>query len=249
MKLIVTTAYVLMELLAFGPRTLSRQQSAVPTDVGWLGLYNSQLMEWLENENRLRDLCGVPDASVEWQRCRAEKLAARRLSVRLRSGPSEQATAVGSLLIVATPGRGLRSFFVPAGTRTAIQFRPDQYDSDWGYGPAFHETFLERRDTWFRLPEAPFPAGTWINATQLGDAPDVLLINDQHILSSPFGDLVVLGIDGNVLRVRLEQEPDMWCRDGEPPPLKPWRERRIPLRDLYTATGHLKLHVKYTRGC
>ena len=100
MRLIQTIASALLWLLAFGPPALSGQQSAVVTEVGWLGLYNSQLMDWLESENQLRELCGAPDGGAEWQRCRAEKLAPRRLSVRLRSGPSDQATAVGSLLIV-----------------------------------------------------------------------------------------------------------------------------------------------------
>jgi hypothetical protein len=95
----------------------------------------------------------------------------------------------------------------------------------------------------------PFPKSTWIDARQLGDTPSVLLIEPEKILTSPFGSLFVLGIDKNMLRARREQEPDMWCDGREPPELKPWRERRIPLGDLYTKSGHLKLHVKYTRGC
>ena len=41
----------------------------------------------------------------------------------------------------------------------------------------------------------------------------------------------------------------MWCRAGSPPPLQPWKELRIPFQDVYAASGHLRLHIKYTRGC
>ena len=130
-----------------------------------------------------------------------------------------------------------------------MEFQPDLFDGDWGYGPYFHQTFLERRASWFRLPAEPFPNGTWINATELGDEPELRLLEGEDIVSGPFGDLWILSIQQDVLRARPEQEADMWCKSGEPPPLRPWQELRIPLRDLYTPTGHLRVHSKYTRGC
>ena len=82
-----------------------------------------------------------------------------------------------------------------------------------------------------------------------GDEPALRLLEPDDIVTSEYGDLRLLGLEGDILRARLEQDADMWCDSGDPPPLKPWQEIRIPLRDLYTATGHLRLHVKYTRGC
>jgi hypothetical protein len=220
------------------------------TEIGWLGLFNRSLVEWLENENQLQQLCAAFTAqSPEWEKCRAEKLAPKIHAVRLSSGPSEKAAPAGSLLLVAAPGQGLRSFFVPVTGGLATEFQPDLFDGDWGYGPYFHQTFLERRASWFRLPAEPFPSGTWINATDLGDEPDLRLLENAHVVSGPFGDLRILSIERDVLRARPEQEADMWCKSGDPPPLRPWQEIRITVRDLYTATGHLQVHSKYTRGC
>ena len=226
------------------------QPPAGSTEIGWLGLFNRSLVEWLENENQLQQLCSAFTAqSAEWHKCRAEKLAPKIYAVRLWSGPSQKAAPAGSLLLVATPGQGLRSFFVSVSGGAATEFQPDLFDGDWGYGPYFHQTFLERRASWFRLPEEPFPSGTWIDAADLGDEPEVRLLEGEQVVSGPFGDLWVLSIEPDVLRARPEQEADMWCKSGEPPPLKPSQEIRIPVGDLYTPTGHLRIHSKYTRGC
>jgi hypothetical protein len=181
--------------------------------------------------------------------CRDQKLAPRIHVVRLRAGPSEKAAAAGSLLLVAVPGRGLRSYFVPVTGGVATEFQPDLFDRDWGYGPYFHQTFLERRATWFRLPEGPLFKDTWVDSRELGNEPQLQLLEAGLIVASPFGDLFILGIDRDVLRARPEQAADMWCQSGNPPPLAPGRELRIPLRDLYTPTGHLVVRRKYTRGC
>jgi hypothetical protein len=254
---VVAFAFVLFASCVAGA---SAQQSPATIQVGWLGLFNQSLVSWLENENQLQPLCSAfAPEGAEWQKCRAEKLAPKIHVTPLRSGPSDEAASAGSLLVVATPGQGLRAFFVPSKGGLATEFRPDLFDGDWGYGPYFHQTFLERRATWFRLPEGPLPKGTWINATQLGDGeettrgnpagPELELLEAEDIVSTPFGDLFILGIEGGVVRARLEQDADMWCKDGTPPPLKPSQERRIPLSDLYTPAGHLLLHIKYTRGC
>ena len=109
-------------------------QTAVPSEIGWLGLFNRDLVEWLENENQLAGLCSTV-TSTDSDRCRAQKLAPKIHLVGLRAGPSENAAAAGSLLLVAVPGRGLRSFFVPVTGGVATEFQPDLFDADWGYGP------------------------------------------------------------------------------------------------------------------
>ena len=228
----------------------SAQQQSNAQHVGWLGLFNTSLLEWLENENRIESLCSrFAAGSEESYRCRDEQLAPKLHVVRLWAGPSETTRSAGLLLIQATPGKGLRSYYVDARGGPAREFRPDLYQSDWGYGPYFHETFVERRGSWFRLPEGPFPSGSWIKATDIGEEPQLRLLKDEEIVVSPFGDLRILGVERAVLRARLEQPADMWCREGQPPPLRPWKEMRIALRDLYTPTGHLRLQTKYTKGC
>jgi hypothetical protein len=225
-------------------------QATLSVETGWLGLFTQDLVEWLENANQLERLCtGFPTDSADWSKCRAQKLAPKIFVVPLWAGPSEKAAAAGLLLVTAVPGEGLRSWFVSSEGGTATEFQPDLFDRDWGYGPYFHQTFVERRGAWFRLAEEPFLKGTWINAARLGDQPNLQLLESEQIVSSPFGDLFVLGIERDVLRARPEQEADMWCKAGNPPPLAPWRELRIPIRDLYTPNGHLVVHKKYIRGC
>jgi hypothetical protein len=51
------------------------------------------------------------------------------------------------------------------------------------------------------------------------------------------------------LRVRPEQDADMWCDAGDPPPLAAWRERRIPFDELFDGQRHLRISYKYMRGC
>lgn len=57
------------------------------------------------------------------------------------------------------------------------------------------------------------------------------------------------GVNGGEVRARLEQPADMWCDASPAPPISSSAEIRLAGADLYTATGHLRLHVKYTRGC
>lgn len=246
----VTCALRVACLVVLAIAGASASQAVAAPDIAWLGLFNAPLIEWLENENQLETLCSkFTKDSADWQKCRKDKLAPQVRLIRLWLGPSGQAALAGSLRLVATPGKGLQAFFVPPAGGAGMEFRPDLYDVDWGYGPFFHMTVLERRAAWFRLPEQPFPANTWINALDLGDDPHVRTLDAGEIVRSPHGDLFVIGFENGVLRARPEQPPDKWCDTAKPPPLKPWKELRIPFRDVYSPTGHLLLHIKYTRGC
>jgi hypothetical protein len=60
---------------------------------------------------------------------------------------------------------------------------------------------------------------------------------------------VILAVERDVVRARPEQPADMWCEGGDPPPLKPWTEVRIPRRTLYGRTGHLLISPSYMKGC
>jgi hypothetical protein len=124
---------------------------------------------------------------------------------------------------------------------------PDLYDPDWGYGPYFHMTVGERRDNWVRLPVDPFPPSTWLDANHMGDMPFRRLA-PEDIVTSPAGDVCVLAFEPGVVRARPEQERDMPC-DDQPGPVAPFTEIRLEGSTLFTPTGHLRLHVKYTRGC
>ena len=99
-------------------------QFRVPAEMGWVGLYNDALIQWLENENRLDDLCAA-FKEYERDRCRDEKLRPQPFVIPLHSAPSSHSKSAGSLLLLAAPGKGLRFFFVePDGGRPLV-FEPD----------------------------------------------------------------------------------------------------------------------------
>lgn len=226
-----------------------RSQASRVADIGWVGLFNDDLATWLENENQLDSLCGrkvAGDATGE--ACRTEKLAPRVVVLRLFTGPSERSRLAGSLSVVAKPGDGLHASYTPAGGKTATPFTPDLFETDWGYGPYFHQTFLARRGPWFLLPAGPFARDTWFNSSDLGREPQVRLLEAGDIVTSRRGDLFILAIEPGVVRARPEQDADMWC-DVDPPAVERFTPLRLPFRQLYDGRGHLQIHIKYTRGC
>ena len=216
----------------------------------WLGLYTRALIGWLENENRINTLCAQTGAgSSQRDECRAEMLKPRQSEIKLHDEPRPGATPAGTIVVEATPGRGLRAFFRPATGAPATEFVPDLFDVDWGYGPYFHQTFLEQRGPWFLLPAGPLPRPAWVNLSEFGDDANLRRVEVGDIVTGPLGDLFVLGVETGSLRVRPEQKADMLCEGGDPPPLKPFKETLIPANDLYSEDGHLLVKIKHTRGC
>ena len=161
-------------LLPFTSRPAAGQAAG---RIGWIGIFTPELVEWLENGNRLAELCGSEDKDpAAFQRCKNEKMGTMVAPLRLRSGPSSSSRRVGSLVLVASPAEGLRSFYVGIDGGPWTAFQPDLYDPDWGYGPHFHMTIVEQRDSWVRLPEMRvkqdatpgMTVRTWFTPTRLG---------------------------------------------------------------------------------
>ena len=202
---------------------------------------------WLENENRIGQICTAREHSNEWHACRESNLQPKVDVIPLLAEPAAAARRLGEIVIVAIPGQGLKAF-VGTGGRTS-QFTPDLYDSDWGYGPWFHQTVLERRGAWFRLALPTVGAGWADLRTEKSPDNRVQRLDEGDIVVIPDGDVVFLGLDKNILRFRPEQEADMWCEAGQPPALAKWQELRIPVDRLRDPDGRLRLTYKYTRGC
>lgn len=237
---------VIIAICVLGSGPAHAQRPSALGDLGWVGLYNTALLEWLENENRLSTLC--PD-TPKARECREEKMKPKLYRIALREHPRETAASQGDLVIRAAPGQRLRAYYRPAPGGPEREFVPDLFDPDWGYGPYFHQTFLERRGAWFLLPAAPLSRPAWAG---IGE-PHVRLLRELHetrdVIITPHGDLVVTGLDRRALRARPEQKADQWCESGNPPPLKPWTEIRIPVEKLYNDAGHLLVDIKHKRGC
>jgi hypothetical protein len=242
-----------LEPHAGGRPAAGQRQEPSPTELAWIGLYNQELLDWLENENRLDTLCPTGPGTAAQAECRDEKMQPKAAVIPLRREPRADAERLGEILVVALPGKGLTAF--ASASRRVERFTPDLYDRDWGYGPFFHQTMLDRRGTWFRVPvpgagRVWIDAAAWTDARALDAADGVLrTLRAGDIVTTPKGDVVLLSVGDGVLRARAEQDADMWCRPGDPPARVDSPEIRMPFAALFDTDGHLRVRIKYTRGC
>ena len=224
----------------------------------WIGLYNSEMIAWLENENCLQnknceeELCPGSLSIEERKECEIKNLKPRSWELSVLDVPSNDGKKIGNLIITSIPGKGIKAAFKPTNSSDSISFQPDLFDEDWGYGPYFHQTVLEwKKEGWFLLPKNPLPFPAWINLLEISQE------IDSHIISIEIGQvyqfddksIVILDITKTGLLIRLEQPSDMWCEEGDPPPLTPSKPKELKYDNIFDKDGHLKLKIKYKRGC
>ena len=172
----------------------------------------------------------------------------KRLVVPLRVSPDIGASVIGELVIQATPSEGLSAYYRSA-THVETEFQPDLFDEGWGYGPSFHQTVLERRGVWFRLPSQAFSDAVWVNANDLAGEPEVRVLTPGEVVTFQGGDFVFLDLEQGVARMRPEQPSDNECEEDDRPAADSSQEIRIPVEKLYGPSGHLLVDIKYKRGC
>jgi hypothetical protein len=212
----------------------------------WVGLYEPSQLRWLENENRITELCRD---TAELDACYAEMLGPRLHGFDLFTEPDASSDRVGALIVVATPGRGLSAHFRPAESDEPVSVRPDVFLQDWGYGPYFHQTFLERRGDWYRLPPGAWPRAVWLrHRPEVGDALVVSVVAGDIIEMDESGWYVVEA-EAEALLLRPEQAGDVWCEEGDPPPVVPVEPVRRSRSELRDSLGHLSFSPKYMKGC
>lgn len=242
-------------LAAFAPAELEAQSkeptppaTSVRADVGWLGLYTRELADWTENGNRLTYLCGKFRAdSKDWDRCRDKYMQPLQRKVTLRTGPGREAPAAGILVMTVRSGEGMSVAWMAANASSPIDFVPDFDSSNCGF---FHHSYRERRGDWFRLSAGPWPRDTWVDWNDLAGEGGVYRLERDQIVESPWGNVVILGVGERFVRFRAEQYRDNWAGgEGPQPPINPFTERRVPIADLFTATGKMRLSIAYPCGC
>ena len=146
-------------------------------ELGWVGLFTTTLVEWLENANRVNGLCSHETAdSPQWRECRDEKLTPKQYVIEVRSTPKANAASKGAIVVVATPGRGLRAYYRPAAGQALEEFAPDLLDVDWDTGLTFIRRSLSGaalgsccRPILFGIPHGSMPARS--GTTRTCDAP------------------------------------------------------------------------------
>ena len=104
----------------------------------WVGLYDPAHLGWLENENRLGELCPDPSRLAD---CYEEMLRPEVSVHALHRAPDSTSTRVGDLIVVAVPGRGLSAAFLPAAASRTLPFLPDLYSRIGAMGPIFITRF------------------------------------------------------------------------------------------------------------
>lgn len=218
----------------------------VNTPFTTIDLVPQHAYELLERPNRIKDICGDVERNLQ---CVGKVLTPHTYVIHLFTAPYYKGKPAGAILMTVTPGVELTDveYIAPNGVTTRMT--PDDGVDDWGYGSPFRFTVLERQEHWIKLPRRPFPEPVWIDAqTDLGRV---------ELESVKTGDLYTLGKRkfftlqalAKGLRVRDEQDADMWCDGSETPAIKPFRSRDLTMNELYDFDGHFLMTMTYPKGC
>lgn len=238
-------AITLLLFLSF--TTTSKAIEPNPLVPSWIGLWNNQMMEWAENENQISILCPKTLSTNERESCKSAKLSPKIWDIKMYSKPDTESSSLGIIKITVIPGSPLLSTF-NATKGKQLAFETDLYDSDWGYGPYFHQTILDKKGGWIKISITDKSPPGWINTIESIQSQNIyqLEVGDIYLYSSE--SIVITHIGKNTISYRLENKADMWCSDGEPPKPPTPVIKTINKKELYH-NGHLKLKKSYTRGC
>jgi hypothetical protein len=203
-----------------------------------VSLYKDEFLGRLENENRLAmgELCTPED-----KECVAKALAPETDDIPVYDSPGGK--PIATLKVIYTPGKGISAALAQGNINHP--YVPPVFDSDWGYGPWFHATLLAAAEPAWKQIALPGITAGWVELpasqaiTMTG--PGVYIYKDRQVIVVKSGE--------NDLTLRDEQEADMWCEAGNPPPLKDFKTRDVPVRDFYDGHCQLLIAPAYTRGC
>jgi hypothetical protein len=224
---------------------------ASPPALQWLGLFNWDMIAWLDNPNRLHELCPENLSATALAECSAKVHAPQTTTVRLFDAPNEDAEWLGSLIIIAIPGKGLFHAFKGIG-QEAHTFTPDLYEKEWNYGPYYHQTISAREHEWIQLPPRPFPQPVWLKAQPLFSGKRGIILEDVSLNTVYLWEgksIVLTALEEKNWRWRPEQPSDMPCEADEDNNSTAPPSTSMSYSDLFDRDGHLKLQLKYTRGC
>jgi len=213
----------------------------------WVALYGSAPVARLSNEYQIAEVC---TDSATMEECYREQMAPSLVSTPLHAGPDDGTSVVGEILLVVTPGRGLSAFYRPAQPSIApIHFMPDVFMGDWGYGYYFHQTIADRSGDWFKLPRGPWPTPVWLRVPPDTEGERVMAVRGGDIIELEGSGWYVVSSGQDYLVLRPEQPGDMWCEEGDPPPLREVEPTRFLRADLVDAAGHLVIRPMNLKGC
>ena len=180
--------------------------------------------------------------------CRKHNLAKKSWTIQAYKSPKSSSEKIGEILITVTPGSPFIASF-KNNKGTIREFDPDLYDQDWGYGPLIHQTLLEKNGEWLKIPIEPLDTPVWIDPKDNIKYLDIITIAEGHVYLLDGESIVITKKEGDNISFRKEQPSDMWCYEGDPPKLNAREVKKINIKELYDNHKHLKLDIKYKRGC
>jgi len=131
-----------------------------------------------------------------------------------------------------------------------LDIEPHLYDRDWGYGPYFHLTILDRKNDLIEInfSEKIGPVwGDFVAEFTLGDIA-VESINRGSILNYEKRSIYVEHIDPDNLVIREEQEVDVSC-GNDSLRYATYETELLAKKDWIDSSGVSNFRIKYTRGC
>lgn len=223
-------------------------QSGLPQKIAWAPLFDSKLLDWLENENRIEYLCPKDMQPAHRRHCIKTMLAPKESTLQLYAHSDRHSAMLGSLHTRYQPGKPLQIIYRSEKQKKEIEFTPDLYDSDWGYGPWFHQTIQARKGSWIQLPARPFATPVWFDSATLSGF-EPMLLNQGDFVRANGSAWLVVEISNAILRVRQEQASDLACNAEEDQKNAEPQTVDFSFKSLLDADSHWKLTFSYMRGC
>lgn len=242
-RVIILLAFFLLLPLSTPPT-----EAAQFSTVGWVGLWNKDMTDWAENGNLIKRLCPKTMSKDSFRKCRREYLTKKSWTIRAYKNPAKVSEVIGEIILTVKPGSPFMAAF-KFSNKKIRGFEPDLFDQDWGYGPLFHQTVLEIRGDWTKIPIRFLDTPVWINTTDSIEHLDIINITEGRVYILNSRSIMITEIEEDVISYRSEQPSDMWCKEGDPPKPKESETERIRIEELYDSHQHLLLDIKYKRGC
>jgi hypothetical protein len=223
----------------------------------WVRLLKTEWLGSLENLNKIDELCPPALPPEEVKACKDKNLAPQTYAFPIYFFPDPNGAKLGTLRVTAVPGQPLKINFQKVRSKTLVEFKPDLYLEDWGYGPPyFHQTVLDKKDHWLFIPllgERGWINGeVFISTAVVKEAAEqdlFLGLELDKIYSLGNESLKIMELKEKSFTYRPEQPADLWCGSGEPPAVQEVPLKELKYSDLYDDEAHLKIKLKYMKGC
>lgn len=239
---------IILLSLILSPISIIAAEDEKLSSIGWVGLWNEEMVEWAENENRMYNLCPKTMSQELYNKCKINNLAKKVWLIPAYKSPNNISEKIGVILVTVKPGS---SFIASFKNKKGIErgFEPDLFEQDWGYGPYFHQTYLEIKKDWIKIPINSLNVPVWINPR--GSIKNLSTIAVTKGVVYKLGDesIVIIKQEGDTVFYRKVLKSDMWCNTGTPPDITSRKIKKIKIKQLYNSNMNLLLDIKYKRGC